>query len=244
METELAGAMDSLQAIGATGLVMDVHTGELLAMVSLPTFNPNKINQADPQTFRNNVTQSVYELGSTFKPITIAGAMDDGVVTSLSKRSNCPGMRSGFVAGDPEILKKFLLYRTYHGSAMNLVVQQASIAAWSDEAHVVENRRAYKAKFDAVMPILSPVLETGWPDASFYVWGRVPDGDDVRFTLDLLTRRNVQVLPGSFLARDQADAQGRLRNPGQGFIRIALVEPLEACVEGASRIADLIRKGA
>ncbi len=164
--------------------------------------------------------------------------------TSLSKRSNCPGMRSGFVAGDPEILKKFLLYRTYHGSAMNLVVQQASIAAWSDEAHVVENRRAYKAKFDAVMPILSPVLETGWPDASFYVWGRVPDGDDVRLTLDLLTRRNVQVLPGSFLARDQADAQGRLRNPGQGFIRIALVEPLEACVEGASRIADLIRKGA
>ena len=157
--------------------------------------------------------------------------------TSLSKRSNCPGMRSGFVAGDPALLRKFLLYRTYHGSAMNLVVQAASIAAWSDETHVVANRKEYKAKFDAVMPILSPVLETAWPDAGFYVWARIPGGDDVAFTLDLLTQYNVQVLPGSFLARDLSTIVSDRANPGTGFIRIALVEPLDACIEGAKRIA-------
>ena len=157
--------------------------------------------------------------------------------TSLSKRSNCPGMRSGFVAGDPALLKKFLLYRTYHGSAMNLVVQAASIAAWSDETHVLANRRAYKAKFDAVMPLLSPHLQTAWPEAGFYVWGRVPGGDDVSFTLNLLSERNVHVLPGSFLARELQSASGRVFNPGASFIRIALVEPLDACIEGAQRIA-------
>jgi N-succinyldiaminopimelate aminotransferase len=165
--------------------------------------------------------------------------------TSLSKRSNCPGMRSGFVAGDPKLIKSFLLYRTYHGSAMNLVVQRASIAAWSDENHVIENRRAYQSKFAAVMPLLGPLLNCQRPEAGFYVWGQVPGGNDVQFALDLLAQANVQVLPGSLLARGP-DAQGENAsttvNPGQGFIRLALVEPEAACVEGAHRIVALARK--
>jgi N-succinyldiaminopimelate aminotransferase len=164
--------------------------------------------------------------------------------TSLSKRSNCPGMRSGFVSGDPLLIKKFLLYRTYHGSAMNLVVQQASIAAWSDESHVIENRRAYKAKFEAVMPLLGPLLHCQWPEAGFYVWGKVPGGNDVQFALDLLARFNVQVLPGSLLARELKPADSLplngQANPGQGFIRLALVEPEAACLEGAQRIVALM----
>jgi N-succinyldiaminopimelate aminotransferase len=163
--------------------------------------------------------------------------------TSLSKRSNCPGMRSGFVSGDPALIKKFLLYRTYHGSAMNLVVQQASIAAWSDELHVIENRRAYKAKFEAVMPLLGPVLNCSWPEAGFYVWGKVPGGDDIKFALELLQRFNVHVLPGSLLAREAdaaISAQSVIQaNPGRGFIRLALVEPEAACLEGAKRIVSL-----
>jgi N-succinyldiaminopimelate aminotransferase len=169
--------------------------------------------------------------------------------TSLSKRSNCPGMRSGFVSGDPALIKKFLLYRTYHGSAMNLVVQEASIAAWSDETHVVENRRAYKAKFDAVMPLLAPVLNCQWPEAGFYVWGQVPGGNDIQFALDLIAGYNVHVLPGSLLARDTtvsatASAIEPATNPGRGFIRLALVEPLEACLEGAKRIVALAKSRA
>ena len=153
------------------------------------------------------------------------------VFSSLSKRSNVPGMRSGFVAGDASILKRFLLYRTYHGSAMSLPVQAASVAAWGDETHVVENRALYRAKFDAVAPRLARVLETSRPEAGFYLWARVPGGDDQAFCRDLFAQYNVLVLPGSFLARDQDG-----RNPGRGFVRIALVDTLASCVEAAGRI--------
>jgi len=153
------------------------------------------------------------------------------VFSSLSKRSNAPGLRSGFVAGDAAILKRFLLYRTYHGSAMSLPVQAASIAAWGDEAHVVANREMYRRKFDAVTPVLAGVLETGRPDAGFYLWARVPGGDDETFCRDLFAQYNVLVLPGSFLARDHDG-----RNPGRGFVRIALVDTLASCVDAAQRI--------
>ncbi len=151
--------------------------------------------------------------------------------TSLSKRSNVPGMRSGFVAGDARLLKAFLLYRTYHGSAMSLPVQRASIAAWSDEDHVRRNRDLYREKFAQVTPLLTDVLEVRLPDAGFYLWAGVPGGDDVGFAMQLLAQYNVSVLPGSLLARD---AHGL--NPGAGRIRMALVAPPEACVEAAQRI--------
>ncbi len=154
--------------------------------------------------------------------------------SSLSKRSSVPGLRSGFVAGDVALIKAFTLYRTYHGSAMSPVVQQASIAAWNDEAHVVENRAAYQAKFRAVLPLLQEVLDVRAPDAGFYLWAGVPAswrGDDVAFTKALLAQSNVQVLPGSLLARE---AQGL--NPGAGRVRLALVAELEACAEAATRI--------
>jgi len=153
------------------------------------------------------------------------------VFSSLSKRSNAPGLRSGFVAGDASILQRFLLYRTYHGSAMSLPVQAASIAAWGDEAHVAENRLMYRSKFDAVTPVLARVLETARPEAGFYLWARVPGGDDQAFCRDLHAQYNVLVLPGSFLAREQDG-----RNPGSGFVRIALVDTLAGCVEAATRI--------
>jgi len=154
--------------------------------------------------------------------------------TSLSKRSNVPGLRSGFVAGDAALLKQFLLYRTYHGCAMNPVVQAASAAAWHDEAHVVDNRRQYAEKFAAVMPILAPVVEFAAPDASFYLWVKVPGGDDQAYARRAFAEANVTVLPGSFLARD---AHGV--NPGAGFVRLALVAPLADCVEAAKRLAAL-----
>ncbi len=154
------------------------------------------------------------------------------VFNSLSKRSNVPGLRSGFVAGDPELIKQFLLYRTYHGSAMNPAVQAASAAAWKDEGHVLENRRLYREKFAAVMPVLGKALAFEAPDAAFYLWARTP-GDDADFARDLYRERHVTVLPGSFLARE---AKGV--NPGRGFVRIALVDDLEACVEAAQRIAS------
>jgi len=157
--------------------------------------------------------------------------------TSLSKRSNVPGMRSGFVAGDANILKDFLLYRTYHGSAMNLVVQQASIAAWNDETHVVDNRRLYRDKFAQVTPVLAEVLDVALPDAGFYLWAAVPGGDDVRYALELLAQYNVNVLPGSLLARS---AHGI--NPGAGRIRLALVADPTECLEAAHRIADFTRR--
>jgi N-succinyldiaminopimelate aminotransferase len=155
------------------------------------------------------------------------------VFNSLSKRSNVPGLRSGFVAGDPEVVRQFLLYRTYHGSAMNPAVQAASVAAWKDEGHVAENRRQYREKFAAVMPILRGVLAFEAPDAAFYLWARVPGDDDTRFARDLYEQQHVTVLPGSFLARE---AKGT--NPGKGFVRIALVDGLEPCVEAAQRIVN------
>jgi N-succinyldiaminopimelate aminotransferase len=154
------------------------------------------------------------------------------VFSSLSKRSNVPGMRSGFVAGDADLVSRFLLYRTYHGSAMSDVVSHASIAAWRDEAHVQDNRRQYREKFEAVLPILEPVLDTPRPQASFYLWAGTPISD-TEFTRRLYETQAVTVLPGSYLARD---AHGT--NPGANRIRIALVAPLEECVEGARRIAS------
>ena len=152
--------------------------------------------------------------------------------SSLSKRSSVPGMRSGFVAGDPAVMSRFLLYRTYHGSAMSLSVQAASIAAWNDEAHVRENRRLYREKFDAVLPLIEGVLDVRLPDAAFYLWARVPGGDDVAFTRDLYARAGVTVLPGSYMARESAG-----HNPGAGYVRMALVADVAECAEAARRIA-------
>ncbi|MBX3637166.1 MAG: succinyldiaminopimelate transaminase [Rubrivivax sp.] len=152
--------------------------------------------------------------------------------TSLSKRSNVPGLRSGFVAGDAALLKAFLLYRTYHGSAMGPLVQAASVAAWGDEDHVRANRQLYRAKFDAVLPLLQPVLDVQRPDAAFYLWAAVPGGDEIAYARGLLAQYNVAVLPGRLLAREVGGS-----NPGAGRIRMALVAPLADCVEAARRIA-------
>ena len=157
--------------------------------------------------------------------------------TSLSKRSNVPGMRSGFVSGDASLLKQFLLYRTYHGSAMSGMVQAASIAAWNDEAHVVANRDMYRQKFAAVTPLLAKVLDVKLPDAGFYLWAAVPGGDDQAFARDLLAQYNVTVLPGSFLARE---SQGF--NPGAGRIRMALVAETQECMQAAQRIVEFVQR--
>jgi N-succinyldiaminopimelate aminotransferase len=156
------------------------------------------------------------------------------VFHSLSKRSNVPGLRSGFVAGDPEILRRFLLYRTYHGSAMNPAIQQASIAAWQDEAHVVDNRALYRAKFDAVLEILDGALPVMRPAASFYLWPQTPI-DDRDFTRELLARENLRVVPGRFLSRE---VNGQ--DPGASRIRISLVPPLAECQEAARRLRDFV----
>ena len=185
--------------------------------------------------------------------------------TSLSKRSNVPGLRSGFVAGDAAIIKQFLLYRTYHGSAMGPVVQSASAAAWADEAHVVDNRDLYRQKFAQVTPVLASVLDVALPDAGFYLWASVPTGkpassasdgfsaglgDDVSFAKDLFALYNVTVLPGSYLARDgnAVDPNGRLinttlrgHNPGAGRIRMALVAETAECLEAAQRIVQFVK---
>lgn len=160
--------------------------------------------------------------------------------TSLSKRSNVPGLRSGFVAGDAKLLKSFLLYRTYHGGAMGLPIQHASIAAWSDEAHVEHNRQLYRDKFAAVMPILEPVMDVRLPDAGFYLWPGIPDAlgmTDTEFAQALYAQNHVTVLPGSYLARD-----ARGHNPGAQRVRLALVAETSECVEAAQRIADFIQK--
>ena len=167
------------------------------------------------------------------------GAQNLLVFNSLSKRSNVPGLRSGFVAGDEAAMKKFLLYRTYHGSAMSPPVQAASLAAWQDEAHVVDNRRLYAEKFAAVMPILMDSLDFQVPDAAFYLWAKVPGGGDTAFARGLYASKNVAVLPGSYLARDASGL-----NPGRGHVRIALVDGLSACVEAAHRISDYVRETA
>ncbi|MBV8502805.1 MAG: succinyldiaminopimelate transaminase [Paucibacter sp.] len=156
--------------------------------------------------------------------------------TSLSKRSNVPGLRSGFVSGDAAIISKFLLYRTYHGSAMNPMVQAASVAAWNDETHVVANRELYRTKFAQVTPLLAEGLDVRLPDAGFYLWAGVPGGDDIAFAQQLLAQYNVQVLPGSLLARE---AHGV--NPGTGRIRMALVAEPAECLEAAQRIQQFTR---
>ncbi|HET7837008.1 MAG TPA: succinyldiaminopimelate transaminase [Variovorax sp.] len=160
-------------------------------------------------------------------------------LTSLSKRSNVPGLRSGFVAGDAAIIKSFLLYRTYHGSAMSGTVAAASIAAWNDELHVVDNRAQYRSKFAAVTPLLESVLDVRLPDASFYLWAGIPpawQGDDAGFARALYAQYNVTVLPGSYLAREVGGA-----NPGRGRIRMALVADTAECTEAAKRIVNFIQ---
>ncbi len=156
------------------------------------------------------------------------------VFHSLSKRSNAPGLRSGFVAGDAAIMNDFLRYRTYHGCAMPPATQAASIRAWQDEAHVAENRTLYTEKFDAVLDILAPLLDVQPPDAGFYLWAHTPL-DDTDFARELLAQQNVMVLPGSFLSRP---VDGN--NPGKDYVRMALVAPLEDCIEAAGRIKSYI----
>ncbi|HVG04793.1 MAG TPA: succinyldiaminopimelate transaminase [Burkholderiaceae bacterium] len=152
---------------------------------------------------------------------------------SLSKRSSVPGMRSGFVAGDADVLQKFLLYRTYHGTAMSVAVQHASIAAWQDEAHVVENRTLYAQKFAQATPLINSRLPCSIPDAAFYLWARTP-GSDTDYAQKLYAQKNVTVLPGSYLSRDACST-----NPGQGYVRIALVASPAEAAEAAMRIASL-----
>ena len=156
--------------------------------------------------------------------------------TSLSKRSNVPGMRSGFVAGDASLIEAFLRYRTYHGSAMSGMVQAASIAAWNDELHVQQNRDLYREKFAQVTPLLSKVLDVSLPDAGFYLWAGVPGGDDEAFAVGLLAQYNVTVLPGSYLAREVNGV-----NPGKGRIRMALVAQPQECLEAAQRIVQFVQ---
>lgn len=170
--------------------------------------------------------QAAKRLGRSFERLVM--------FSSLSKRSNAPGLRSGFVAGDAAILKQYQLYRTYHGSVMCPAIQAASMAAWKDEAHVVANRELYRRKFAEVTPMLSQALETGMPDASFYLWARTPM-PDTDFARELAARYNVHVLPGSFLARE---AHGI--NPGAGYVRMALVAPRADCVEAALRIQQFV----
>jgi N-succinyldiaminopimelate aminotransferase len=173
--------------------------------------------------------QAAHELGRDGFPRLV-------VFHSLSKRSNVPGLRSGFVAGDAAVLKKFLLYRTYHGCAMSQTVQLASVAAWNDESHVRDNRALYREKFAALVPMLSPALGVSMPDAAFYLWARVPASfasNDEEFARALFEQTHVTVLPGQYLARE---AHGV--NPGQGFVRIALVADLDECIAAAKRIID------
>jgi N-succinyldiaminopimelate aminotransferase len=152
---------------------------------------------------------------------------------SLSKRSSLPGLRSGLVIGDAALIAPFLLYRTYHGCAMPVPTQKASIAAWSDDAHVVANRALYRRKFDRVLPILQPVVDAPRPAGGFYLW--LPVGADEAFTAGLFAQQNITVVPGSYLARAAAGA-----NPGAGYIRISLVAAEEECVQAAHRIREFI----
>ena len=174
--------------------------------------------------------QAAHQLGHSYARLV--------VFSSLSKRSNVPGMRSGFVAGDANLLKQFFKYRTYHGTALSPVFQSASVAAWQDELHVIENRRKYVSKFATITPMLAAHLDVKLPDAAFYLWARV-DGlglDDTEFARRLYADYNVTVLPGSFLARD---AHGI--NPGRNFVRLALVADVEECIEGAQRIVEFCK---
>jgi len=158
------------------------------------------------------------------------------VFHSLSKRSSVPGLRSGFVCGDPEIVARFLLYRTYHGSAMPVPTQLASITAWQDDDYAARNRHLYQQKFERVVPILAPFLEFEKPDGAFYLWPHVRR-DDEHFVRDLYVSQAVTVLPGSYLGRT-----GTSGNPGAGRVRISLVPPLAQCIEAAERISDFLRQ--
>ncbi len=158
------------------------------------------------------------------------------VFGSLSKRSNVPGLRSGYVAGDAALVRSFLLYRTYHGSAMSSTVTAASLAAWGDEAHAIENRRQYAAKFATLQPRIAAVLPCSMPDAAFYLWARTPI-DDAEFARRLYAEENVTVLPGSYLGREAGGV-----NPGAGRVRIALVADLAECTEAAERIVAFVHR--
>lgn len=176
--------------------------------------------------------QAAHQLNRSYKNLV--------VFSSLSKRSNVPGMRSGFVAGDEKIIEKFALYRTYHGCAMNPAVQAASMTAWNDETHVIENRKLYAEKFSVITPLLSGVLEVKKPDAAFYLWAKIKPSNghqlsDTEFALTLYREFNVTVLPGSYLARE---AHGI--NPGENFVRLALVANLDECVDAANRIKKMM----
>ena len=178
--------------------------------------------------------QAAQQLGRGFERLLL--------LSSLSKRSNVPGLRSGFVAGDTALIKNFLRYRTYHGSAMNPAVQHASLAAWQDEAHVAANRHQYRKKFAALTPRLASVLDVKLPDAGFYLWAkirteRLKGYSDTDFARALAADYNVVVLPGSFLAREAAG-----QNPGAGFIRIALVAPFADCLEATCRIEQFLNR--
>jgi N-succinyldiaminopimelate aminotransferase len=161
---------------------------------------------------------------------------------SLSKRSNLPGLRSGYVAGDARIIQRFLLYRTYHGSAMSVHNQLLSMLAWQDEAHVIKNRTLYREKFDAVAEILGDVWPMPQPSASFYLWPRTPDlkpgFNDTEFAVRLLEATNIKVLPGSYLSRE-VDGQ----NPGSHRVRMALVATVNECTEAAERIRHFLQQG-
>jgi len=156
------------------------------------------------------------------------------VFHSLSKRSNVPGIRSGFVAGDPHFLETFLLYRTYHGCGTPTFIQYASKLAWQDESHVIENRKLYREKFSAVLEILQPLLQVSQPEAGFYLWPKTPINDTV-FARDLFAQQNVTVLPGSYISRE---AHGL--NPGESYVRMALVATLEECIDAAKRIREYV----
>jgi N-succinyldiaminopimelate aminotransferase len=157
------------------------------------------------------------------------------VFHSLSKRSSLPGLRSGFVAGDPQVLERFLRYRTYHGCSMPLPIQRASLAAWDDDAHAAANRALYREKFAKVLPILAPHTQVSAPDGGFYLWPAI-GRDDADFVRDLYAAKHVTVLPGSYLARD-----GGAGNPAAGRVRIPLVAPVDRCIEAAQRIADFLQ---
>ena len=186
----------------------------------------------------------LYRDESTPPPSLLQAAVADGntsfercmVFHSLSKRSSVPGLRSGFVAGDARLIKPYLLYRTYHGCAMPVPTQLASIAAWNDDAHAAANRMLYREKYARVLPILQPVLDVVEPDGAFYLW---PDihGDDEAFTRDLYATQNLTILPGSYLARNT-----RAGNPGRQRVRISLVAPVEECVTAAHRIRTFLAK--
>lgn len=216
-----------------TGAVMDAATQQKLIELSsrygfiIASDECYSELYADEATPPPGLLQTAYAMGNTQFERCV-------VFHSLSKRSNAPGLRSGFVAGDAEILKQYLLYRTYHGCALSLPVQHASLAAWSDEHHVVANRELYRRKFAAVYDIVKDVLDVAIPPAGFYLWPRTP-GDEQVFARELFARQNVTVLPGSYLSRE---AHGL--NPGRNHIRMALVAPLDECVDAAHRIAEFV----